>query len=152
LIQYRYFYTLPSPGQVGSNDELLDFAQRSHIVSIDSTYDVTPWLSMGSKYAQRFGELRDSRVGGPWYSSRADLMIVRADLHVLREWDVMLEGRQLTVYEADQERSGLLAAAYRHITEHLKVGAGYNFTDFSDDLTDLSYRSRGPFLNVLGIF
>jgi hypothetical protein len=34
----------------------------------------------------------------------------------------------------------------------MKLGAGYNFTDFSDDLTDLSYRSRGPFLNILGTF
>jgi hypothetical protein len=32
------------------------------------------------------------------------------------------------------------------------VGVGYNFTDFSDDLTDLSYRSRGVFVNLLGKF
>lgn len=152
LIQYRYYYTLPSPGQVGLTDEILDYAQRSHVVSFDTTYDVTPWLSMGSKYAQRFGELRDSRVDGPWYSSRADLVVLRADLHLLREWDVVLESRRLTVHEADQDRSGLLAAAYRHVGLHVKIGAGYNFTDFSDDLTDLSYRSRGPFLNVLSTF
>ncbi len=38
------------------------------------------------------------------------------------------------------------------MNENLKVGVGYNFTDFSDDLTDLSYRSRGVFLNILGKF
>jgi hypothetical protein len=32
------------------------------------------------------------------------------------------------------------------------VGVGYNFTDFADDLTDLSYRSRGPFVNILSTF
>jgi hypothetical protein len=32
------------------------------------------------------------------------------------------------------------------------VGLGHNFTDFSDNLTDLSYRSRGWFLNMLGKF
>ena len=31
----------------------------------------------------------------------------------------------------------------------LKVGAGYNFTDFSDDLTDLRYNHRGVFFNVI---
>jgi hypothetical protein len=46
----------------------------------------------------------------------------------------------------------MLVALYRHIGGHVKLGAGYNFTDYSDDLTDLSYRSRGPFLNVLGTF
>jgi hypothetical protein len=32
----------------------------------------------------------------------------------------------------------------------LKVGVGYNFTDFSDDLTDLGYDHRGVFLNIVG--
>jgi hypothetical protein len=36
--------------------------------------------------------------------------------------------------------------------KHVKLGAGYNFTDFSDDLTDLSYRSRGPFINIMSTF
>jgi hypothetical protein len=34
--------------------------------------------------------------------------------------------------------------------EHVKAGVGYNFTDFSENLTDLSYRHRGVFLNVVG--
>ena len=41
---------------------------------------------------------------------------------------------------------------YYHVNENFKVGLGYNFTDFSDDLTDLSYRSRGVFVNLLGKF
>ena len=32
----------------------------------------------------------------------------------------------------------------------VKAGAGYNFTDFSDDLTDLSYDHRGAFINLIG--
>ena len=35
--------------------------------------------------------------------------------------------------------------------EHLKLGVGYNFTDFSDDLTDLSYDHQGAFFNVVGV-
>jgi hypothetical protein len=31
------------------------------------------------------------------------------------------------------------------------VGAGYNFTDFSDDLTDLSYDHQGMFVNLIGV-
>jgi hypothetical protein len=56
------------------------------------------------------------------------------------------------VHEADDSRSGMLAALYRHLGAHVKLGAGYNFTDFSDDLTDLSFRSRGPFVNILSVF
>ena len=152
LVQYRYFYTLPSPGQVSASDALLDYAQRSHVVSADTLYDLVPWLSLGGKVAMRTGALRDTRVGGDWYSSRTDLVVLRADLHLVRKWDMLLELRNLSVHEADDERSGVLAAIYRHLTNHVKLGAGYNFTDFSDDLTDLSFRSRGPFVNVLGTF
>ncbi len=34
--------------------------------------------------------------------------------------------------------------------EKVKVGIGYNFTSFSDDLTDYDYDSKGYFLNVVG--
>jgi hypothetical protein len=45
-----------------------------------------------------------------------------------------------------------LIGLYRHVGEHAKIGAGYNFTDFSDDLTDQSYRSRGVFINAITTF
>jgi len=80
------------------------------------------------------------------------LYILRADWHVVRKWDVMVEGRMLKLPQAGDRRSGFLTGIYRHIGDHLKLGAGYNFTDFSDDLTDLSYDSKGVFINVIGKF
>ena len=71
---------------------------------------------------------------------------------MLREWDMVLRAAASPCTKPIRIRSGLLAAAYRHVGLHVKIGVGYNFTDFSDDLTDLSYRSRGPFLNVLSTF
>ena len=44
----------------------------------------------------------------------------------------------------------MLVAIYHHIGKDLKVGVGYNFTDFSDDLTDLRYKHRGIFINFVG--
>ena len=41
-----------------------------------------------------------------------------------------------------ERRSGALVVLYRYLGEHFKVGVGYNFTDFSDDLTDLSFDSK----------
>jgi hypothetical protein len=34
--------------------------------------------------------------------------------------------------------SRILLRIYLHIGDHAKIAAGYNFTAFSDDLTDLS--------------
>jgi hypothetical protein len=71
---------------------------------------------------------------------------------VVRRYDWLLELRTLRASELKERRSGLLTAGYYHVNENFKVGVGYNFTDFSDNLTDLSYRSRGVFLNLLGKF
>jgi hypothetical protein len=56
------------------------------------------------------------------------------------------------VVQAEDVRQGALVGLYRYLTENVKLGAGYNFTDFSDDLTDQSYRSRGWFLNAVATF
>ena len=41
---------------------------------------------------------------------------------------------------------------YRYFGDNFKAGIGYNFTDFSEDLTDLSYDHHGIFFNVIGTF
>jgi len=153
LFKYTYFYNLPSPGQIDSAfGSPLDYTQKSHVFNIDVIYDVRPWVSIGVKYGVRLGDLRPSKTSGDWFSSRADLVVLRADFHWVREWDAVVEARRLNAREAGDARSGFLAGLYRHVGKHAKIGVGYNFTDFSDDLTDLSYRSRGWFLNALGTF
>jgi len=126
------------------------------VFNIDTTYDVVPWLSVGVKYGMRLGQLRMSKTSGEWFSSRADLLVLRADFHIVKEWDALIETRRLRAKEADDMRSGYLVGIYRHIKSDasgsVKIGVGYNFTDFSDNLTDMSYRSRGWFLNALAAF
>ena len=40
----------------------------------------------------------------------------------------------------------------RDINKNFRIGVGYNFTDFSDDLTDFDYDHRGWFLNLVGTY
>ena len=49
-----------------------------------------------------------------------------------------------------QRLSGALTAIYRYFGKHMKAGIGYNFTEFSDDLTDLGYNHQGVFFNLVG--
>ena len=150
LFKYTYFYDLPSPGQRIGTAGVGDYSQQSHIFAVDASYDVNSLLTVGAKYAFRIGELKDNKADGPWFSSKAQLMIARADLHVLKSWDITAEIRSLEVSTAEDRQTGALIAAYRHIGDNFKIGAGYNFTNFSDDLTNLSSRHRGVFLNALG--
>jgi hypothetical protein len=153
LAKVTYLHDLPSPAQVDALGLNLDFAQRSTIVAVDGTYQVTPRLDVGAKVAYRLGELRPSRdSSAPWFDSQALFLALRADYRVVKEWDVVVEARRLSVKEADEVRTGGLVAVYRHLGDHVKIGAGFNFTDFSDDLSDLSYDDRGFFLNVIGKF
>ena len=151
LFKYTYLSDLPSPGQVSGSGLANPYEQRSHVLSVDGIYDLVPKLSLGGKLGYRFGELRDTRVAGSeWFSSRAWLGIIRADWHVVHEWDAIGELRYLSADTAGDVRSGALVGVYRHINPHVKIGVGYNFTDFSDDLTNLDYRSHGWFVNLLG--
>ena len=150
LFKYTNFNNVPSPGQLTATGQVADYAQRSQVFAVDTIYDVTPWLALGAKYAFRIGELKPTKTDGEWFSSRADLVVLRADFHWVREWDAVVEARQLRAQEANDARSGFLLALYRHLGQGVKAGVGYNFTNYSDDLTDLSYRSRGWFLNVIG--
>lgn len=150
LFKYTNFYNVPSPGQISTSGVASDYAQKSQVFSVDTIYDVQPWLSVGGKYAFRIGQLKESKADGIWFSSRADLLVLRADWHFVKEWDALVEWRKLRVREAADARSGALLGLYRHVAPGVKIGIGYNFTRFSDDLTDLSYRSRGWFINVLG--
>jgi hypothetical protein len=62
----------------------------------------------------------------------------------------LAEVRTLYLPDLNQDRRGALVAIYRHITKNLKAGVGYNFTNFSDDLTDLKYNHKGVFVNLIG--
>ncbi len=150
LMKYTYFYNVPTAGQVTVENTAAEFIQKSHIFSVDASYDLTRRWTLGAKYAYRLGQLSQDRVDPEFFDSRASLYVLRADWHFVHEWDLLIEGRMLDLPDAQDRRSGALLGVYRHVGKHLKVGAGYNFTDFSDDLTQLDYDSQGFFINVVG--
>ena len=105
---------------------------------------------MGGKYAYRQGEVSLDRENRDFFTSRAQLYVVRVDWHFLHSWDALVEGRRLDLLDAHDRRNGALLGLYRQMGNHIKVGAGYNFSDFSDDLTDLDYKHQGLFINIVG--
>jgi hypothetical protein len=85
-----------------------------------------------------------------FFDSNADLYIARLDWHFVHKWDMMFEGRLLSLPQAQDSLSGVLVGVYRELDNYIKLGAGYNFTSFSDDLTDLGYTHHGIFINLIG--
>jgi hypothetical protein len=152
LAKYTYLYDLPGPDQVNANGNKLGPAQRSHIFSIDGSYDVTQVLTLGAKYGMRIGQVSSTRAAKDFANSSVHLGILRADVHVVHNWDAAVEGRVLHSSSARTTNYGALAAVYRHFGENVKVGLGYNFGRFSGEISDLTLDDQGLFLNVIGKF
>ena len=150
LAKYTYFYNVPTTDQVVFQNTPAEFIQKSHIASFDVTYDLTADWSIGGKYAFRLGQVSLDRADPEFFDNAAHLAVLRADWRFRKGWESMAELRVLDLPDVSQRRGGALAAIYRYFGEHVKLGAGYNFTDFSDDLTDLSYRHQGVFVNLIG--
>lgn len=150
LAKYTYFYDLPGAEQLSPNGTAAQFIQKSHVASLDVMYDLTPNWSVGGKYAYRLGQVSLDRANPEFFDNNAHLYILRNDYRFLKDWEGSLEGRMLHLPDLDERRSGALVTLYRYLGDHFKVGIGYNFTDFSDDLTDLSYDEHGVFLNLIG--
>ncbi|HUG03682.1 MAG TPA: OmpA family protein [Steroidobacteraceae bacterium] len=150
LAKYTYFYNVPTTDQVAMQDTAAEFIQKSHIAALDLTYDLTANWSIGGKYAYRLGSVSLDRDDPQFFDNTAHLMVLRADWQFRKGWEGLAEVRTLELPDVSERRSGALVAVYRYFGDHVKIGAGYNFTDFSDDLTDLSYDHQGAFINLIG--
>ncbi|MFK7816797.1 MAG: OmpA family protein [Gammaproteobacteria bacterium] len=145
LGKYTFLYDLASDGQ---DTALAD--QRSHIFAVEGIYDLTKKWEVGAKVAYKTGDRRIQRGSGTWFETGAHLAVARARYHMLKKWDALFEYRWLESEERDDNKDGALLGVYRHVGQHMKVGAGYNFTDFDDDLTDNDYDAHGWFFDITG--
>jgi hypothetical protein len=150
LLKYTYFYNLPSADQESGTDT--GVIQRSHIGSVDVMYDLTPSWTVGGKVAYRYAQVAQNRENPEFFDSRAHLYVLRADWHFVHRWDGLIEMRRLDLPDAQDSRDGVLLGLYRHLGNHIKIGVGYNFSDFSDDLTQMDYKYQGLFINLIGKF
>ncbi len=149
LFKYTYFFNVPSASQQTGNGTAVDFLQKTNVFAVDTIYDINRRWSLGAKYAYRLGQVAQERVNPEFFDSRASLYVLRADWHFVHRWDALVEYRLLDLPDAQDSKSGSLVGLYRHIGKNIKFGIGYNFTDFSDNLTDLDYNSQGFFINLI---
>ena len=152
LLKYTYFEDLAPAQQISAGGTQSLARQKSQIFSVDAIYDLTEKLSVGGKYGFRSGEVALSRTSDNFIKSDAHIGVVRLDYHVVKKWDILAEGRILSSSLAADEQLGALLGVYRHIGDNAKIGVGYNFSKFSDDLRDFDNDSDGVFLNMVGKF
>ena len=145
LTRYSYLYDAAGAYQIGGGPD-----QKVHIVSAEALYQLNPRWEVGGKIAWKNGEARAAFGVGAWYDYEVSLTVARARYNLAREWDVLAEYRVLEDRSAGNTRDGVLVGAYRGLNENFRLGAGYNFSDFSDDLRDAEYDKRGFFIDIVG--
>lgn len=151
LFKYTYLYDNPGPDQLGHDGESAGFKQRSHIISGDFIYDLNEQWSIGAKYGYRMSEFAP-RGTSDFETSTVHLAVVRADYHLTHEWDMVGEVRTIWGEEAKQSDFGALFGVYRHFGNNFKIGVGYDYGSFSDDLRDFNEQESGVFINAVAKF
>lgn len=147
----RYTYLSDMYGQKVDGTDKSGPRQKSHVFSIDATYEANARWTLGAKLGYRLGESAPDDVT-PLQQNDAMLAVLNARYHLTSKWDVLVEGRYLSARQAGIDEFGVLGTVYRHVGDNFMVGVGYNFGQFSDDLTDLTTDDAGIFLNVIAQF
>jgi hypothetical protein len=152
LFKYTYLYDLPGADQVNVSGLTSGPSQISSILSADVNYDLTPIFTIGGKYGFRIGQTLDRAAGSSWQYNSVHLAVARLDMHVVKNWDALAEARILWTPETQSSDFGVLAAVYRELGDNFKIGVGYNFGHFSDDLRQIGADQQGVFINAIGKF
>lgn len=143
LFHYSYHSETPADeAQPGGNA-----GERWHLVSLEGLYDLTPKWQFGQKLAWKYDSI-ELPEAGVWVDNQLLLWISRLNYRFLPGWELCGEYRLLRDLGTDEAQGGLLAAVFYNITPNLKLGGGYNFTTYNDDLSEME-DAGGWFLDLL---
>lgn len=145
--RYTYLYDLATLGQLGG----AEYDQKSQILSFEGVYKLDQHWEFASKLARREGEVRMGRGTGVWLDSATTFAAAQVRYDLRTQWHALAEYRWLDVRDGGTKQ-GFLVGVDRDLNKNFRIGVGYNFTDFSDDLTDFDYDHRGWFLNLVGTY
>jgi hypothetical protein len=145
LARYTRIENLPPAVQTALRDRKTD-----QVLSLQTVVDLHRRLSLTEKYAVRDRAIDQAVVAD--LKSRMRLWINRFNYHLSDTWDAALEYRTLVMDRgADDSSDGFLFEVNRLFWKHLRIGVGYNFTDFTDnEFRANDYSARGYFFRIQG--
>jgi len=124
-------------------------AEKTQVFSLDLVYDLNSAWQLKEKIAYKNGEIKLKAKNDNWITSETFLWANRVDYSIKKDINLFVEYRLLENKLAKDRRSGFVIGGYKRFDNNLKLGLGYNFTDFNDDLTNLNYNSKGWFINII---
>jgi hypothetical protein len=121
---------------------------RMQVLAVEGAYELTDEWQIVEKLAYRIME--EKVAGFEFTKTHTWLLVNRANYRLNQDWKIGAEYRILSQKEAQDRKSGVLVEAVRGLNDNMELAVGYNFTDFVDDLTNLSYNVQGPYVRITG--
>lgn len=151
LWKYTYLYDLNGYDE-DDDYSFGDLDERSNIFSLDAVYSLTKKLDIGGKWAYKKAEMKAANDEDEWFSAETTLYAVSMSYNFYKNWRISGEYHWLISDTDNEKKEGAMAGIDYDIHENLRIGIGYNFTDFSDDLRYDDYKADGIFINIVGKF
>jgi uncharacterized repeat protein (TIGR01451 family) len=122
---------------------------ETQVAAVDWSLDITPWMEWSQKGAFRI--FTEDTADMPTQTSSSFLSISRLNFNVWEDFYLGTEYRMLLQSEADDSRQGWATELMWEPLDHLRLGVGYNFTDFSDnEFSSNDYSSHGLYFRFQG--
>lgn len=145
LAKYTRLDNISAPWQTNLTD--LDNT-KNNVYAFEGVYKITNKLNFMGKYAYKEAMYLGSPIN---ITSGTSLCIARSNYHIDNKTDLSIEYRRLNQRLAQDTNKGFLVEVSKKFYNYIWVGAGYNFTNFSDNLLSRnSYDTRGWFIRVIG--
>lgn len=149
---YLFKYTYLDKKDELNQDSVLELgdypAEKSQTLALDLIFNLNHEWQLIEKLAYKNGEIKPTKTS-PWARSETYLWANRINYDLRQDINIFAEYRILENKLAADRRDGFLIGAYKRFDNNTKIGIGYNFTDFSDDLTNLDYEAKGWFVNLI---
>lgn len=126
---------------------------ESHIVETEAIYSWDANLDFGTKFAYKDKFERFDRASGVGVDVNSQIYLtgLSASYRIMKNWDVTGEYHWKVDTQNDELEEGALLSFNKYVTENFKIGVGYNFSNFDDNLTnDDDYNASGVFINLIG--
>ncbi len=169
ISRYAYLWDVGSEGQRDAPGD-----EKSHLLSTEGIFEVHKRVQVGGKLGYRHGEVRLDKGQGDWIDTRTALAIARStfrfNLPGKDKTDIfpdplelVVEYRWLKDLEGKSRQHGALLGIYKQIDGRrlklekilepsIRIGAGYNFSGFDDDMRRDSYEAHGWFIDIMALF
>ena len=106
------------------------FPERAHVISLGGEARLVWRLSLSEKVAAKRREEDVEGASPGWLL----LWVNRLSLHVTREWDAVVEYRLSSSFGPGQQtQHGVALEVNRLLVGHLRLGAGWNFSQVTDN-------------------